>query len=59
MSDNKYAHVIKFLFNDIAEQTCKFYTCKQVIQASSASSHIVGKCIVEPSKQSRIRKSSF
>ena len=32
---------------------------KHVIQASTASSHRVGKCIIEPSKQSRIRKSSF
>lgn len=32
---------------------------KHVIQASTASSHRVGKCIFEPSKQSRIRKSSF
>lgn len=36
-----------------------FYFMKQVIQASIASSHRVGKCIFEPSKQSRIRKSSF
>lgn len=54
MSDNKYARVVKLSFGiayDIAEQTCKVYTCKQVIQASTASSHIVGKCNVEPSKQ--------
>ena len=35
------------------------FTCKHVIQASTASSHRVGKCIIEPSKQSRIRKRSF
>ena len=35
------------------------HTCKQVIQASTASSHRVGKCSFEPSKQSRIRRSSF
>jgi hypothetical protein len=58
MSDNKYARVVLFFFkkfDDIAEQTCKVHTCKQVIQASPASSHIVGKCIVEPSKQLRVR----
>ena len=32
---------------------------KRVIQASTASSHRVGKCSIEPSKQSRIRRSSF
>ena len=46
-------------FCGLAEQTCEEFTCKQVIQASTASSHRVGKCIIEPSKQSRIRKSSF
>ena len=38
---------------------CEVYFAKHVIQASTASSHRVGKCIFEPSKQSRIRKSSF
>ena len=42
-----------------AEQTLRFLILKHVIQASTASSHRVGKCIIEPSKQSRIRKSSF
>jgi hypothetical protein len=38
--------------DSIAEQTCEFLTtCKQVIQASISSSHRVGKCIIEPSKQ--------
>jgi hypothetical protein len=46
-------------FCGLAEQTCEEFTCKRVIQASTASSHRVGKCIIEPSKQSRIRKSSF
>ena len=38
---------------------CEVHFAKHVIQASTASSHRVGKCIFEPSKQSRIRKSSF
>lgn len=44
-----------------AEQTSTIFSLlsKRVIQASIASSHRVGKCIFEPSKQSRIRKSSF
>ena len=38
---------------------CEVYFAKHVIQASTASSHRVGKCIFEPSKQSRIRRSCF
>merc|ERR1712110_1160004 len=33
---------------------CEVYFAKHVIQASTASSHRVGKCSIEPSKQPRI-----
>ena len=56
MIDNKNAQ--NSLSESVAEQTCNFL-CKHVIQASTASSHRVGKCLFEPSKQSRIRRSSF
>lgn len=55
VSDNKNAFRSAVVFGrllDLAEQTCEeYFTCKQVIQASTASSHRVGKCIIEPSKQ--------
>merc|ERR1739842_211944 len=35
---------------------CEVYFAKHVIQASTASSHRVGKCIVELSKHLRIQK---
>jgi len=57
MIDNKNAYS-RSLWELLAEQTCNF-RCKHVIQASTASSHRVGKCLFEPSKQSRIRRSSF
>ena len=56
MIDNKNA--LSNLSEIVAEQTCNSL-CKHVIQASTASSHRVGKCLFEPSKQSRIRRSSF
>jgi len=59
MRDNK--HATSFLREwHYAEQTLRRISfAKQVIQASTASSHRVGKCIFEPSKQLRIRRSSF
>ena len=36
-----------------------FNCVKRVIQDSTASSHLVGECLFVPSKQSRIRRSSF
>ena len=61
MRDNMYAQYIYIPCIYIhAEQILWIYTFMiHVIQASIASSHRVGKCIFEPSKQSRIRKSSF
>jgi len=43
----------------LSSRLARLRTCKHVIQASAASSHLVGKCNVEPSKQLRIRRSSF
>jgi len=43
----------------LSSRLARLCTCKRVIQASAASSHLVGKCNVEPSKQLRIRRSSF
>ena len=51
-------HAVSF-YSHYAEQTLRILFAKHVIQASTASSHRVGTCIFEPSKQSRIRKSSF
>ena len=61
MRDNKHASAICFgkWHNLKLSRLCEDYFAKHVIQASTASSHRVGKCIFEPSKQSRIRKSSF
>ena len=63
MSDIEHAAFQLFIYDWLAlyaEQTLRFFIItKHVIQASTASSHRVGKCIIEPSKQSRIRKSSF
>ena len=60
MRDIEHAFELLTGFIYYAEQTLRsFGFAKHVIQASTASSHRVGKCIFEPSKQSRIRKSSF
>jgi len=62
MRNIEHANVSQFLwdcFTLVAELILRSYFVKHVIQASTASSHRVGKCIFEPSKQSRIRKSSF
>jgi len=53
-----FTHFGVFKSNTLS-RLCEVYFAKHVIQASTASSHRVGKCIFEPSKQSRIRKSSF
>ena len=60
MRDIEYALLIYFgIFAITLSRLCEVHFAKHVIQASTASSHRVGKCIFEPSKQSRIRKSSF
>ena len=59
MRDIEHARVILFAVYTSLSRLCEVYFAKHVIQASTASSHRVGKCIFEPSKQSRIRKSSF
>ena len=60
MRDNMYARIIYFgILYITLSRLCEVHFAKHVIQASTASSHRVGKCIFEPSKQSRIRKSSF
>ena len=35
----------------LLSRLARFISCKRVIQASTSSSHRVGKCIIEPSKQ--------
>ena len=53
-----WAAFCSFTINTLS-RLYEVYFVKHVLQASTASSHRVGKCIIEPSKQSRIRKSSF